>query len=205
MNQNGIRAVIFDLGNVLVQCHEERVVERVASRTGKSLDEIRSYVAGTPYARQLALGQLSNGQFFKTVAGDLGFDGGYDEFALIWSEMFTPMEGTIALAAALAGAWPRYILSNTNAIHVDYISRQFAFFREFEGYVLSHEVGLLKPDAAIYELTAQKFGLQPAEAVFVDDLAENVAGARATGMRAIHFQNAEQVRQELTKLGITPI
>jgi HAD superfamily hydrolase (TIGR01509 family) len=71
--------------------------------------------------------------------------------------------------------------------------------------VLSYEVGLMKPDRRIYELTLRRFGLTAAQTVFVDDVLANVEGARAAGLHGIHYQNPEQVRQELTKLGVTPI
>ena len=77
--------------------------------------------------------------------------------------------------------------------------------REFDGLVLSHEVGLLKPDPRIYKLTLQRFGLRAECAVFIDDLLTNVEGARAMGLHGIHYKNPDQVRLELTKLGIAGI
>ncbi len=119
---NGIDAVIFDLGNVLITVDEARAMERMAARTGKTPEQIREYIRGTPHEHELALGKLSKKQFFHTVApGTLGFDGTYDEFALIWSEVFTPIEPMIALAESLKTRLPRLLLSNTNAIHMDYI------------------------------------------------------------------------------------
>ena len=100
---------------------------------------------------------------------------------------------------------PRLLLSNTNAIHMDYIFERYRFLDDFDAHVLSHEVGLLKPDAAIYRYTLEKYGLAAERTVFLDDLTTNVEGARRVGMQAIHYQNPEQARAELTKLGVSPI
>jgi glucose-1-phosphatase len=202
---NGIDAIVFDLGNVLIAVDEPRAMERMAARTGKTPEQIREYIRGTPHEHELALGKLSKKQFFHTVAKDLGFDGTYDEFAQIWSDVFTPIEPMIALAESLKTRVPRLLLSNTNAIHMDYVFEHYAFLNDFDAHVLSHEVGMLKPDAAIYRFTLEKYGLAADRTVFLDDLATNVDGARRVGMQAIHYQGPDQARAELTKLGVSPI
>ena len=153
---NDIDAIIFDLGNVLVAVDEGRAADRLAERTGKMRQQIDDYARSTPYATELALGKLAKKQFFRTVAKDLAFDGTYEEFASIWAEIFTPIEPMIALAESLKNRVPRLILSNTNVIHMDYILEHFPFLHDFDAHVLSHEVGLLKPDIAIYEHTLKK-------------------------------------------------
>ena len=202
---NDIDAVIFDLGNVLVAVDEGRAADRLAARTGKTRQQIDEYAYGTPHAMNLALGKLTRHQFFETVARDLAFDGTYKEFAAIWSEIFTPIKPMIALAKSLKNRMPRLILSNTNAIHMDYVFERFPFVHDFDGHVLSHEVGLLKPDPAIYKHTLEKHGLKAARTVFIDDMAVNVEGARCVGLHAIQFCDADKTRAELTKLGVSPI
>lgn len=200
-----IEAVVFDLGNVLIAVDETRALDRMAARTGKTLRELEGYVMLTPFVNQLARGELSSQRFFEIVRQDTGFDGDFAEFARIWSDIFAPIEPMIALAGRLKGRVTRLILSNTNAIHMDHIFAQFPIVRELEGLVLSHEVGLLKPDPRIYELTLQRFGLRAEHAVFIDDIPTNVDGARAAGLYGIHYQNPDQVRLELTNLGVAGI
>lgn len=200
-----INAVIFDVGNVLLRVSEDVALDRLGARAGRSRREMEDYIMATPFVNQLARGELSGKEFYRIVSGDLGFDGDYEEFARIWSEIFEPIEPMVALAGRLKGRLPRYILSNTNAIHMDYIFGRYGFMREFDGYVLSHEVGLLKPDRRIYELALRRFGLEAGRTVFVDDILANCEGARCVGLGAIHYQNAEQTRAELTKLGVAPI
>jgi FMN phosphatase YigB (HAD superfamily) len=202
---NGIDAIIFDVGNVLLAFDEGRATERLAARTGKTRRHIDDYARRTPYVTELALGKLSKKQFFHTVANDLAFDGTYEEFAAIWSDIFTPIEPMVALAESLKTRVPRLALSNTNAIHAEYFLERFPFLNDFDAHVFSHEVGLLKPDAAIYQHALGKYGLTAGRTIFVDDMAANVESARRVGMQAVHFQGPDQARAELTKLGVSPI
>ena len=202
---NGIDAVIFDLGNVLLAFDSARASERLAARTGKSRQEIEMYGQSTPYVYELTLGRLSKKRFFHTVAKDLGFDGTYEEFALLWSDIFTPIEPMIALAESLKTRLPRLLLSNTNAIHTDFVLKRHPFLNDFDAHVFSYEVGLLKPDAAIYQHALRTYGLTAGRTVFLDDIAANAEAARRVGMIGIHYQNPDQARAELTKLGVSPI
>jgi len=202
---NGIEAVIFDMGNVLLAFDDARASVRLAARTGKTRQEIEDYGRSTPYGHELALGKLSKKQFFHTVARDLAFNGTYEEFALIWSDIFTPIEPMVALAESLKTRVPRLLLSNTNAIHIDYVLERYPFLNDFDAHVFSHEVGSLKPDAAIYQHAVRKYGLTAGRTVFLDDIAANAEAARRVGMIGIHYQNPDQTRAELTKLGVSPI
>jgi FMN phosphatase YigB (HAD superfamily) len=202
---NGIDAIIFDLGNVLLAFDESRAVKRLAARTGRTPQQIDEYARSTPYVTELALGKITKLRFFYTVARDLEFEGTYEEFALIWSEIFTPIEPMMALAASLKHRLPRLLLSNTNGIHMDYVFQHYPFLLEFDAHVLSHEVGLLKPDPAIFQYAVKTYGLTPDRTVFLDDIAANAEAARHAGFKAVHFQNSDQARAELTKLGVSPI
>ena len=202
---SGIEAIIFDLGNVLLFFDWEIAANRLCARTGRSRHELDHFVMTTPFVDQLSRGEMSSQRFFEIVVRDTGFDGDFAEFARIWSDIFTPNEPMIALARRLKGRVTRLILSNTNAIHMDYVFGKFPIVRELEGLVLSYEVGLLKPDPRIYELALQRFGLRAGRTVFIDDIPTNVEGAQAAGLHGIHYQNPDQVRLELTKLGIAGI
>ncbi len=198
-----IDTVIFDLGIVLLFYDWQIAANRLCTRVGKSRGEIDHYFMTTPFAVQLERGEISKQQFFETVSRDMGFDGAYEEFALIWSDVFSPNEPMIALAQKLQGRVRRYVLSNTNAIHIDFISRRFPFIHEFDGRVYSYEIRAMKPDRRIYEVLLKQFNVDPASAVFIDDIPANVDGARGAGLHGIHYQSPEQARRELADLGVT--
>ncbi len=200
-----IETIVFDLGNVLLPFNWDLAADRFCARCGCDRRRLDDYIVTTPFVQQLALGQMTKEKFFQRLAGDFSFPGDYDEFARLWSDIFTEDQDMTGQAARLKGRYRRYILSNTNAIHIEFILSRYPFMRDFEGHIFSQEVGLEKPDPQIYRLTAAKFGLTPARTVFIDDILANIEAARAEGWHGIHHQSGAQTRAELTKLGVTPI
>ncbi len=93
------------------------------------------------------------------------------------------------------------VLSNTNLTHVTY-NRTRGLYKEFPLVVLSYEVGIMKPDPAIYMYTLSKLDVRPEEAFFVDDLPENVEAARRLDIHGILFKNANQMKEKIKKLGV---
>jgi len=99
---------------------------------------------------------------------------------------------------------PLFYLSNTPASYADHLERHNPFLAGFADGVISARVQLSKPDPAIFELAAQRFGVVPADLVFLDDMAVNVAAAKAAGWRALLFANAVQTEAELRGAGWWP-
>ena len=80
--------------------------------------------------------------------------------------------------------------------------RMYPFLTLSRGVTVSGDVGLIKPDLAIYALHAQTFDLDPAKSLFIDDSLANVEGARAAGWQAVHFTGADQLQRDLAAHGI---
>ncbi|MBR5967368.1 MAG: HAD family phosphatase [Lachnospiraceae bacterium] len=93
-----------------------------------------------------------------------------------------------------------YIISNYSEDHFKYISKHFRFFGLEDGRVISFEEKILKPDARIYNLLFDRYGLKAEECVFLDDTPENVDGAKAVGMKGIVFKDYSQGSAELDEL-----
>jgi putative hydrolase of the HAD superfamily len=112
-----------------------------------------------------------------------------------------PIEPTVALLHELRGrGFKLYGLSNMSATIFAYLASRHEFFKLFDGIVVSGVVKLLKPEREIYEHLRDRFELDFAESVFIDDLARNVESARAVGLPAIQFRTTDQVRRELGAL-----
>ena len=112
-----------------------------------------------------------------------------------------PIEPTVALLHELRGrGFKLYGLSNMSATIFAYLSGRHEFFKLFDGIVVSAAVKLLKPEPEIYEHLRERFDLDFAESVFIDDLTRNVESARSVGLPAIQFTTTEQVRRELAAL-----
>ena len=116
-----------------------------------------------------------------------------------WGEMIGgEVEGTADLVRRLKTAgYGVYGLTNWSMKTYPMIRDRYEVFSLFDGIVVSGEEYLLKPDKAIYNCLLERYGLQPEESIFLDDNADNVAGAEAVGMRALRFESALQAEQEL--------
>ena len=202
---SAIETVIFDLGNVLLPFDWGIARKRMCQRTGCSRRELEDFIVTTPFLGQLEVGQLTAQDFFKIVARDLRFTGPQAEFDEIWSDIFTIDEAMVGLSQTLKGSYRRFILSNTSPQHIEFVFAKYPVLRDFDGHILSYEVGLMKPDRRIYELALQRFGIVAERAVFIDDLPANVAGACAVGLAAIQHKSFQKTRRELTRLGIPNI
>ena len=101
------------------------------------------------------------------------------------------------LIQSLANTADLWVISNTNNLHFEFLASRYPFLGCFKGYVLSHQVGALKPDARIFNAALERAGVEPREALFVDDQAANVAAARKLGIDAFQFAGPEQFVNEL--------
>ena len=103
---------------------------------------------------------------------------------------------------ALLGRVKVLLLSNTNAIHFQMVRENYALLRHFDEYVLSYQVGALKPSPRIYEEAIARARCEPAECFFTDDIAEYVTAARTAGIDAVQFESAAQIERELRRRGV---
>ena len=119
-----------------------------------------------------------------------------------WTEMVPrALDDTVTLLGDLKAAGrPLYAITNFSAEKFDQERRRWPFFAWFDGIVVSGEVKLMKPDPPIYHHLLELYGLAAADCVFIDDTPANVDGARAVGMRAVHFDGAERLREHLTAM-----
>ena len=123
-----------------------------------------------------------------------------------WPEMLAgEIPGSVDVLADLRAAGVRLIaLSNWSAEMFPVARERFYFLEWFEGIVISGEVGMNKPDRRIFEHLAERFGIEPTEALFIDDSLANVDAATALGFQSIHFSGAAVLRLELVRLGLLP-
>ena len=124
----------------------------------------------------------------------------YDER---WIEMLSgAIPGSVALLERLhAQGVPLYAITNWNQHKFREARAIHGFLERFRGIVVSGEERLLKPDAAIYHVLCQRYGLRPEQCIFIDDSEKNVAGARAIGMHGLQFHSPERLAADLQARG----
>ncbi len=197
-----VRAVIFDLGKVLLDFDYTRAAQALAPHSHLTPVEFKRVVDQSPLLHQFESGRLNNEEFYREVCQMTGYRGGFDAFASAFGDIFDEIEPMITLQSELRrDGIPTWIFSNTNDLAVGHIRRRFPFFSDFDGYILSHEIRAMKPLPASYESVEQQTGLRGAELLYLDDRLENIEGARTRGWRTVHHldprDTIEQVRKTL--------
>jgi len=195
--------VAFDLGKVLVDFDYGIAARRIAARSRRSLEETQQLIEKSGYMVDYESGRLTREEFFGHVREISGFDGTLVEFGELFADIFTAMPGMIGLHAEVRRhGLPTYIFSNTNDLAVAHVRKNFPFFRDFDGYILSYQVKAMKPDPRIYEALEKTSGRSGAEIVYIDDRPENVAAGAARGWRVILHETPEKSRAAMKALGM---
>jgi putative hydrolase of the HAD superfamily len=195
--------VVFDLGKVLVDFDYSIAGRRIAAQADLSAAEVQKFLDHSPLLYRFETGLMSRQDFYETVREHTGFRGGLEEFGKFFADIFWEIPLMVETQARLRQRGvPTYIFSNTNDLAVEHIRRNFPFFSNFDGYILSYEVGAMKPDAKIYEALESMSGKRGAEILYLDDRKENVDGGAARGWQVIHQTAPEVSRAEMQRLGL---
>lgn len=198
------RAVVFDLGRVLLQFDFGIMASNLASRSRMGRDAILSLLDQTPLLHRYESGRMTTQAFFEAVAGTIGFEGGLEEFGPLFADMFAEIPELVAFHAELGRRGvPRYLFSNTSELVVEHLRPRHPFFPQFDGFVFSYEARAMKPDPASYAAVESVAGLRNSELLFIDDRRENVDAAAARGWRIVWQVNpAESVAEARQILGL---
>lgn len=203
--KNKIKAVIFDLGNVLIGFDHRIGVKKILKHTHKSTREIYDLFFDSVFTREFEKGKISCGEFFAKVRDMLELQIGYEEFLPIWNEIFFAKPEMERFVASLNSGRKLVLLSNVNQLHYEYLTAAFpSAFGLFspDKIIPSFRTGFMKPDREIYALALSAAGVSKEEAVYVDDRADLIAAASGYGIPSIQFKNIEQLKRDFLDLGI---
>jgi epoxide hydrolase-like predicted phosphatase len=203
-----VRAVIFDWGGVLEALPDDEHIAGWERRLALAAGTLSEVLWGESW-RQVSVGAIGNDDYMRAIARRLGFpdvETGrrfLEEFYA--GDRFNPE--VVAAARALRGRYRVALLTNAWAGQADLIHEQLGLdvHTEFDVYVNSAEVGLRKPDPAIFHLALERLGVEPQQAVFLDDHLRNVDVARELGVHVVHFVDPATSLAELEALLGHPI
>ena len=201
-----IRAVLWDMGGVIVRTLDWSGRARWEERAGLSPHELEQIVFRGEMGVRASLGQASSDDVWTWVLQHLGFP--KTERTAIETDFFSGDRVDNDLISFIRSLRPGYktgMISNAWSELRHWLELKWRIADAFDHIVISAEVGVLKPDPRIYHLALNGLGVAPDETIFIDDFRENVEGALSLGMQAIHFQTTEQVTSELRALLDLPL
>jgi FMN phosphatase YigB (HAD superfamily) len=204
LSPNSADVLLFDLGRVVLDIDFNKVVACWAAHAGCEPAQLVGRFSPNEAWRRHERGEISDAEFFEGLRRSLGIGLSDAQFLEGWNAIFT---GEIpGIAAALARAeqrLPLYAFSNTNGAHVAHFSQVHAdVLGHFREIYLSSTIGLRKPEAAAYDHVVKAIGVPASRILFFDDSAENIEGARARGLTAVHVTSPDDVAKALAALGI---
>src|SRR5581483_6251955 len=197
-------ALLFDLGRVVLDIDFARAAARWAHHGKCDIADVNARFKSDEALRQYESGKIDEATYFAGLRKMLGVDITHEQLLEGWNAIFIgEMPGIAPLLKRAAKRLPLYALSNTNPPHIAHFSKVHAdVLGHFRQLYLSSSIGLLKPDRAAYDHVVKAIGAPASRVVFFDDLADNIAGARAYGLTAVHVKSSEDVARALTALGI---
>jgi 2-haloacid dehalogenase len=197
-----IRNIVFDFGGVLVDWNPEYLFKDVFSDKLELENFLENVCtpdwnveqdAGRPLSEAIRILQERHPHYRNEIRLF------YDE----WTTMLGgPIKQNVALLKTLKANYRLFGLTNWSAETFPIAYDLYSFFGDFEGIVVSGEEKLVKPDARIYLLLLERYGLDAKECLFIDDNLQNIHAATALGFHIVHLKNDTCLTEELTQLGI---
>ena len=193
------RALLFDLGGVIMGLDWDRCFEHWARASGAEAAALRGRYSFDAAYKRHEVGEIGELDYYRSLRESLGIELTDAQWAEGWSALFTgEIHDVTRLVAQVRDRVPVYAFSNTNHAHRRAWAHRFApavaLFREI---FTSCDLGLRKPERESFHRVAERIGVAPAEILFFDDTAENVEGAREAGLQAILVRSPADVERAL--------
>ena len=192
-----IKAVFFDLGGVILRTEFQAPRQQLADRLGLEYDDLYEIVFYGDTGLKASMGEISSDDHWASVIKRLRRPA--SELGTIREEFFAGdiVDRTLLeYIRSLRGKYKTGLISNAWSDLRDFVVRE-KFDDAFDGMIISAEVGAMKPEARIFQIALEQFGVKPKEAIFIDDVLENIEGCEKVGMKGVHFKDAESTLQQL--------
>jgi FMN phosphatase YigB (HAD superfamily) len=200
-----VRAVVFDIGRVLIRIDVARAMNGLAKEMSMSLSptQLWSAIEKDPSWKDWQEGRISPRDWHLHMNRRFGGTAAFEQFVDSWNLVLHP-EPILGkdLFEKLAKKYRLALLSNTDPIHVAHMEAKYEFFAYFQHRIYSCSVGATKPSPIIFREALRACRVKAEEAVYIDDIAEFVEVARRMGMPSIQFQSAGQLTEAFRDLGL---
>jgi len=200
----GVKAIIFDLGNVLIDFDHMIAAQKISQFTDKTANEIFNLFFDSELTALFEEAKISPSQFFSKVKETLNLRLDYAGFEPIWNQIFFFSEKNLSvynLALILKKHYKLTFLSNINILHFEYIKKTFPMINAFQ-VMTSCELGLRKPQSQIYHKALETLRVSPGDCFYTDDRPELIESARGLGIKGFVFRDIEQLKKDLLDAGV---
>ena len=199
-----ITAITFDLGNVLIRVDHLRFCRRLAALAALTPQEVYAQVFESSLEPGYDTGRITSREFYQRVTDHFGVALPYSRFCDLWCDLFDPMEGMAELVAHLASSFPLFLLSNTNALHFDYIKERFRLISCSHSGPSSCPMRWAAANRSRPSTSPSsgRRGARPEEILFLDDKVSFVEAARGQGLTAWQFRSPQELQPELARQGL---
>lgn len=203
MKDKNYDAIIFDLGKVLVDFDHNISARRISELTGKPQEWLYELFFDSELTKIFDEGKISPRKFYTEMKKLTGLKISFQEFAPIWSDIFSEKTDVCEFAACLKKDYRLLLMSNVNALQFEHISRNFPIIAHMDALVLSYEVGAMKPDPKIYQAAIKAARTSPDRIIYTDDRPELVEGGKLAGIKSSFvFKDLEQFKRDLDNIGV---
>lgn len=197
-----VQALLFDLGGVVLDVDFHRAFEHWQPVSRLSLEEIKAGFRFDAAYQQHERGEISAAQYFSHLSNTLQLQEGHARVAEGWNAILVgEISETLAMIQSARSQLPCYAFTNSNTAHQAAWSVMFpAVIQAFDRIFVSSDMGCRKPERRAFDHIARELKLPASAILFFDDLAENVAGAHAAGLQAVHVRGPADVRAALERI-----
>jgi putative hydrolase of the HAD superfamily len=196
--------VISDLGKVILFFDNHIFFRKMAEYCSYSAQDITERVhLHWDLIRSFDTGKIEPEVFYMEVVQRLDAKVEQDTFFRIYNDVFSPNPPVLDILRKLRTRYKLVLLSNTDVMRFGFIKKKFPEILIFDDYILSYEVGYMKPHPEIYQEALKKARVRAEECVFLDDLPENIEGARGEGMETILYGPQTDLEAILRKMNVT--
>jgi len=195
-----IKVAIFDLGGVLYTLDYDTMLEGFFRVSGRSIQEIIDILTFPDIFYPLEKGEISSHQYYLEVINRFRCEMSFQEFGRIWNSLLVKRKEVFNFVRALKNQVKLAILSNTNEINLEYMASHLDGI--FDVTVYSCRVGCMKPQPEIYRITLERAGVLPSEALFIDDLKQNVEAAQMLGICSHLYTELDKLKKFLKNYGL---
>jgi glucose-1-phosphatase len=196
-----IKAVIFDMGGVILRTADRSPRAEMAKRYGTTQEELERYIFRGPTSVESEKGIISDICHWEKILNHFGQAGAdpITEYNTYFSGDAVNRE-LLDYAQSLKPDYKIGLLSNAWVDSRKRLGDLFHFINAFDVAIFSYEVRTRKPDKDIYQIILKKLGVEPEETIFIDDFPENVRGASSLGINAILFQNTQDTIHQINSI-----